>query len=254
LIKRKEPFMSRRNWYLMLGAILVALSAILYTIHFAIFKDSRHVFIYMLSDIAFLPLEVLFVTLIIDTLLGERDKRKSLEKMNMVIGAFFSEVGMELLRSICTVARGSEERRELFSISGKWTDRDFRAMGEALGKQEFKVDSKEVSLKDIKSLLVGKRDFMVRLLENPLLLEHETFTDLLWAVFHLTEELESRRDPSMLSDADYAHLSGDIGRAYNLLVREWLLYMRHLEKNYPYLFSLAVRMNPFNPDACAEIS
>jgi hypothetical protein len=152
------------------------------------------------------------------------------------------------------VARGSEERRELFSISGKWTDRDFRAMGEALGKQEFKVDSKEVSLKDIKSLLVGKRDFMIRLLENPLLLEHETFTDLLWAVFHLTEELEGRTDLSTLSDADYAHLSGDIGRAYNLLVREWLLYMRHLEKNYPYLFSLAVRMNPFNPDACAEIS
>ena len=109
-------------------------------------------------------------------------------------------------------------------------------------------------MNDIKNLLVGKRDFMIRLLENPLLLEHETFTDLLWAVFHLTEELEGRTDLSTLSDADYAHLSGDIGRAYNLLVREWLLYMRHLEKNYPYLFSLAVRMNPFNPDACAEIS
>lgn len=245
--------MSRRNWYLLLGAILVAFSAILYAIHFAIFKDSRHMFIYMLSDIAFLPLEVLFVTLIIDTLLSERDKRKSLEKMNMVIGAFFSEVGTELLRSICTVARGSEERRELFSVSGKWTDRDFRAMSEALGKQEFKVDSRQVNLEGIRGLLVRKRDFMVRLLENPLLLEHETFTDLLWAVFHLTEELDRRTDLSGLPEPDYVHLSGDIGRAYNLLVREWLLYMRHLEKNYPYLFSLAVRLNPFNPDACAEI-
>jgi hypothetical protein len=245
--------MSRRSWYLLLGAILVAFSAILYAINFAIFRDARHMFMYMWSEIAFLPLEVLFVTLIIDTLLSEREKRKSLEKMNMVIGAFFSEVGTELLSSICTVADGSEERKELFSISGEWRDTDFRRVGEALEELVFRVDSRRVNLAEIRSLLVGKRDFMVGLLENPILLEHETFTDLLWAVFHLTEELDLRADLSGLSDADNEHLSGDIGRAYNLLVREWLLYMKHLEKSYPYLFSLAVRLNPFNPDACAEI-
>ena len=245
--------MKRRNWYLLLGLALVVLSAILYLVHYSVFKDSHHIFIYMLGDMAFLPLEILFVTLIVAGLLDERDKRVALEKMNMVIGAFFSEVGTELLRSICTVARGSEERKELFSVSGKWTDSDFRRMTEALGEHEFKLDSRQLDLEKIKGLLVAKRDFMVRLLENPLLLEHETFTDLLWAVFHLTDELDLRADLSGLSDPDYAHLSGDLVRAYNLLVREWLLYMRHLEKSYPYLFSLAVRLNPFNPDACAEI-
>ena len=245
--------MSRRNWYLLLGAILVALSAILYAVHFAIFRDSNHMFLYMMSDIAFLPLEVLFVTLIIDSLLSERDKRLTLEKLNMVIGAFFSEVGTELLRSICTVADGSQEKRELFSISGEWKDNDFKRVNKEFAEEAFKVDSRQTDLEKLKGRLVGKRDFMVRLLENPMLLEHETFTDLLWAVFHLTEELDTRTGLSGLSDADYAHLSGDLGRAYNLLVREWLLYMRHLEKSYPYLFSLAVRLNPFNPDACAEI-
>ncbi|MCJ7653540.1 MAG: hypothetical protein MUO75_07560 [Actinobacteria bacterium] len=245
--------MSRRNWYLLLGAILVALSAILYSVHFAIFRDSNHMFLYMMSDIAFLPLEVLFVTLIIDSLLSERDKRLTLEKLNMVIGAFFSEVGTELLRSICTVADGSQEKRELFSVSGEWKDNDFKRVNKEFAEETFKVDSRQTDLEKLKGRLVGKRDFMVRLLENPMLLEHETFTDLLWAVFHLTEELDTRTGLSGLSDADYAHLSGDLGRAYNLLVREWLLYMRHLEKSYPYLFSLAVRLNPFNPDACAEI-
>ncbi|MBK5092470.1 MAG: hypothetical protein JJE48_03020 [Actinobacteria bacterium] len=244
--------MKRRNWYLLLGVAFVVLSATLYLIHYAVFRDPHHIFIYMLGDIAFLPLEVLFVTLIVAGLLDERDKRVTLEKMNMVIGAFFSEVGTGLLRSICTVARGSEERKELFSISGKWTDSDYKRMSEALGAQEFSVESRQLDLERVRSLLVAKRDFMVRLLENPLLLERETFTDLLWAVFHLAEELDSRADLSGLSDADYAHLSGDLGRAYNLIVREWLLYMRHLEKSYPYLFSLAVRLNPFNPDACAE--
>jgi len=29
--------------------------------------------------------------------------------------------------------------------------------------------------------------------------------------------------------------------------------MKHLKENYPYLFSQAVRINPFNPKACVEV-
>jgi len=85
------------------------------------------------------------------------------------------------------------------------------------------------------------------------LLEHESFTDLLWAVFHLTEELACRTNVKQLPDTDYAHLSGDIKRAYVLLISEWLAYMKHLKADYPYLFSLAVRTNPFDPNASVEV-
>jgi hypothetical protein len=101
--------------------------------------------------------------------------------------------------------------------------------------------------------LLEKRDFLLRLLENPNLLEHESFTDLLWAVFHLTEELAHRPKCRELHPRDREHLGKDIQRAYVLLIREWLGYMRHLKNNYPYLFSLAVRVNPFDPNASAEI-
>jgi hypothetical protein len=87
------------------------------------------------------------------------------------------------------------------------------------------------------------------LLENPNLLEHESFTELLWAVFHLTEETACRVDLKQLPDTDCQHLSGDIKRVYGLLISEWLAYMKHLRDNYPYLFHLAARTNPFNPDA-----
>ena len=53
----------------------------------------------------------------------------------------------------------------------------------------------------------------------------------------------------MMPDTDYKHLSGDIKRAYTLLIHEWLDYMKHLKDNYPYLFSLAMRTNPFDRDA-----
>jgi hypothetical protein len=101
---------------------------------------------------------------------------------------------------------------------------------------------------------MAKKQFLLSLLGNPNLLEHEAFTELLWAVFHLAEELGNRRDVSSLPQSDYDHLIGDIKRVYVLLGAEWLSYMRHLQENYPYLFSLAVRTNPFNPAARAEIA
>ena len=94
-----------------------------------------------------------------------------------------------------------------------------------------------------------KRDFLLRLLENPTLLEHEAFTDLLRAVFHLTEELQSRQSGIELPPNDYMHLAGDIKRVYSLLVQQWLDYMKYLKVNYPYLFSLAMRTNPFDQEA-----
>jgi hypothetical protein len=94
-------------------------------------------------------------------------------------------------------------------------------------------------------LLLDKRSFMLRMLENPNLLEHDTFTDMLLAVFHVTEELIARVDFTALPEPDTAHLTGDIKRALRTLLIQWLSHMEHLHSEYPYLYSLEVRRNPF---------
>ena len=111
-----------------------------------------------------------------------------------------------------------------------------------------------VDLVLLKGLLLDKRDFLLRLLENPVLLEHQSFTDLLRAVFHLTEELAYRNSVIDLPEADSLHLAGDIKRAYHLIVSEWISYMKYLKNNYPFLFSLAIRTNPFDPTASVVIT
>ena len=246
--------MRRERWYILFGAALIVCAALLYLLHYAIFRNAHHIYLYLLGDLAFLPLEVLVVALIVDTLLSGRDKRAALEKMNMVIGAFFSEVGTTLLGELCRFDPEADKKRSLFAQCGAWQDADFAHVRAGLGDTSFTCESRAGDLEPVRELLVAKRDFMVRLLENPMLLEHESFTDLLWAVFHLTEELASRPALSGLPGPDLEHLSGDMGRAYGLLAGQWLDYMRHLESAYPYLFSLAVRLNPFDPDAEATIS
>jgi hypothetical protein len=193
------------------------------------------------------------VTLIIHKLLTVREKRSMLKKLNMVIGSFFSEVGTHLLKTLSTFDRQSKDLIKDLVVDPNWSDADFAKAHKILIKYDFNIESKSGDLNGLKGFLSGKRNFLLRLLENPNLLEHDTFTDLLWAIFHLTEELIHRRDVNELPVTDYGHLSGDIKRAYSALMSEWLDYMKHLKHDYPYLFSLAVRTNPFNINASVEV-
>jgi hypothetical protein len=246
--------MKRLNWQILLGFFLIALSAFFYLIHYSIFKDVHHIFIYMIGDIAFVPIEVLMVTLIIHRLLNEREKRSMLKKLNMVIGAFFSEVGTQLLRSFYDFDTHANMIREDLVVSKDWTDKKFAHVLKHLKNYDYRIDSKNGSLEDLQRFLIGKRNFLLGLLENPNLLEHESFTELLWAVFHLTDEFAHRKNLKQIPDTDYEHLSGDMKRAYVLLIFEWLAYIKHLKSDYPYLFSLAIRTNPFDPNASPEVA
>jgi len=122
-----------------------------------------------------------------------------------------------------------------------------------LRSYKYDVEISKIDLDIIRNFLISKTDFLTLLLENPSLLEHESFTELLRAVFHLYEELRSRKNVKNLTQKDAEHIAGDIKRSYNLLVYEWLDYMQYLKNNYPYLFSLAIRLNPFDEKATPEI-
>lgn len=245
--------MKRFKWQITFGASLIALSAIVYFVQIEIFNRPRDTLFYLFQDFAFVPISVLVVTLIIDQLLRVREKRAILNKMNMVIGAFFSEVGTRLLKSFPDFDLHHDKIRGNLFVTNDWSEQEFSIVRKHLKNYDYKIESQRGNLEDLKSFLIEKRNFLLRLLENPNLLEHESFTDLLWAVFHLTEELACRVDVRQLPKTDYDHLSGDIKRAYILLISEWIAYMNHLKKDYPYLFSLAVRTNPFDPNASPEV-
>ena len=117
--------MKRIPWKIYLGLTLMALSLIFYLIHYAVFKDSHHIFLYLIGDIAFVFIQVLLVTMIIDQLLSRREKRSLLNKLNMVIGAFFSEVGTQLLKSFSDFASHEDQiKKDLFE-NNDWSNKTF---------------------------------------------------------------------------------------------------------------------------------
>jgi len=245
--------MKRISWQIVLGIVLIVLSAAVYVVHYLLFRDVHHILIYLVGDIAFVFIEVLLVTLIIHRLLGEREKRVMLEKMNMVIGTFFSEVGTALLVRFSSMDDQRKQLTSRLSSTKGFTMREFARIGKELKQHSFAIHPRSDTLVELKKFLMNKRDFLLQLLANPNLLEHDSFTNLLWGVFHLTDELSHRKNPESSPEPDLKHLGGDITRAYRLLVVEWLDYMLHLKNSYPYLFSLAMRTNPFDPEATPEV-
>lgn len=245
--------MKHLKWQIFLGIALIALSAIFYLIHYAIFRDAHHIILYLIGDIAFVFIEVLLVTLIIHQVLAYREKQLLLEKLNMIIGAFFSEVGKALLKTFSVFDPEAEKIRQSLVVTDRWTNEQFLAISRRLNAYNHNIDIRRGNLEPLKKMLVREREFLLRLLENQNLLEHDAFSNLLMAVFHLTEELESRPDCVQLSEADQKHIANDMKRVYSLLISEWLSYMKHLKEYFPYIFSFAMRTNPFDPDATPEV-
>jgi len=241
--------MQKIRWQILLGSFLILLSALFYFLHYAIFQDSHHIFIFLLSDLAFIPIEVLLVTLILHQLLSANEKKHILEKLNMLIGVFFSEIGTTLVTDFSDLDENLKEIKQKLIINNKWSKKDFYQLKLRLKKHNYKIKNTEINFTELKNFLHQKRNFLINLIENPYLLEHDTFTDLLLAIFHLVEELEHRENFNNLPKSDLEHLRGDIQRAYKLLVYEWVIYMQYMKKDYPYLFSLALRMNPFDQNA-----
>jgi hypothetical protein len=241
-------------WQGRVAAVFLVFAVAFNLIHYSVFRDAEYIFKFILAQLGFLPVSVYLVTVVINELLGRREKQAMLKKLNMVIGSFFSQVGTELLRLFSKKGPESGAPLKRLLVNADWKDAEYRNARTDLREFDNTIGRADIDWEKLRSFLTAEKQFLLSLLGNPNLLEHETFTELLWAVFHLAEELENRKQVSSLPESDYDHLIGDIKRVYVLLGSEWLSYMKHLQENYPYLFSLAVRTNPFNPAAKAEIA
>lgn len=233
--------------------ILAIISIGLYAAHLMIFKDVEHVTIFALSDLAFVPIEVICVTLIFHRVLDNNEKKKKISKLYMIIETFFSEVGTELLRAFAHNDKTLEKMDRLLNINCDWNDKEYKSLIKEIGAYEPDIHMNGADFEAIDMMLQECRPNLLSLLENPALLEHETFTELLMAVFHLAEELRLRYDFNNLTKTDNEHLTGDVKRAYVQLAIEWVDYTNHMRVHYPYLHSLCVRNNPFKPVREVEV-
>jgi hypothetical protein len=239
---------------LVAAVALLACSGAVYCVHDLVFDDAHHIFIFMLGDIAFVPIEVLLVVIIIERMLARHEKQQVLQKLNMVIGVFFTELGTRLLGDLTRCVTNGEDLQSHLAVDATWSARDYKNSLTFAHSFDYVVTPGSLNLNALRDTLQSKRDLLVNLLASPSLQEHERFTDLLWAVAHLMEELAARDSLEGLPQTDLDHIGNDVRRVYSLLTVEWLFYCQHLQTAYPYIFSIVVRTHPLQETPCAVVT
>lgn len=237
--------MKRLNIGFLLIVLLIVPSTLFYLLHYFIFKDFQYLLKDFISQLAFLPIYYLFTTLIIDNIWSRKEKLELNRKINMLIGVFFSEFGNEFIIFFQAFDTKFPEFSKNLLIDGTWSESKFSKAFQFINTFDFNVDIRNGDYYKLKNFLELKHPFLVSMLENQNILEHDTFTELMLAVFHLSQELKFRSSLEDSPPTDLNHISLDMKRAYELLVFEWLNYTRHIKSEYPYLYSLSIRKNPF---------
>jgi hypothetical protein len=245
--------MKRIRQYLALALVLSACSLAVFALQYRLFHDGKTAGFYLLQDLGFLPLQVMLVSLVLNALISRRERGERLHKMNMAIGVFFQEAGTSLLSQLLAFDQAGGECLRDLKVGQGWGPAEFKAALKAVENHEPRVRFHERRARSLKKFLNQKREVLLGPLENANLLEHEAFTDLLWAVNHLADEFFFRESLSRLPGADQRHLEGDMRRALKPLLAQWLVYARHLSEDYPYMYSLVIRTNPFDSDAKVEL-
>lgn len=247
--------MSKRlSWKVKFSILMVILIIVIYGSNYLVLGDAEHIISYVWTHLGFIPVDILLVAFLLDEIIEKKEKEAMLEKLDMLMSTFFSEVGNDLITQLSSVNKYKASTEYLKSIKN-WDEKDFdNKLAELKDSSiDFSADiipeEREEFLENLRDLLVDKREFIINLINNPNLLEKEEFTGLIQAILHLDEELEHRKDFALVNDADFGHLNGDMQRVYNILIHEWVYYLKYLYKHHPYMIALIIRTNPFDENA-----
>lgn len=240
--------MKKHKQTILLGIALIGLSVILHGFHYVIFKDLHHIMIFLVADIAFIPLEVFFVSVVLERIIEKRDERQITKKLNMLIGLFYQEVGNYVLTHFVTADEDLAPDEIDAAIDFKWNASKYEQLTRCIMAHKYHVSMPLIDLHELNDKLTTHKALIVNLITNPTIHEHGPFSEVLMSLFHLADELKTR-PLDALSKEDMDHLKVDIDRVYRFLAEEWVAYMSHLQVDYPYLFLTAVKYNPFDKRA-----
>lgn len=228
--------MKKLKHYFIISIILVVLSAIMFLIHYLVFGQAVNTAYYSLMNLCFIPINSLVVTIILESLIDYKAKQERMEKLNMLVGIFFTEVGSKLMHLI--ISADNNAKNYIVSFE------DLSKVKSQIDKHDYKINMDDINIEAIKSVLVQNSNLFINLISNENILQHEIFTDLIMSVIHLRDEIIFMEN-DIHGELDKRHLENDIIRVYKNITIQWVHYLEYLNKFYPFLYNNAIRVNPF---------
>lgn len=210
-------------------SVLLAISACIYGMQILIFKDVRNTEFYIFQDMAFIPISIAITTVVVGELLDINNKRDSRQKTRMLTSTFFSDIGFELMSMLALVSNIDEELLHTINDTELSESDKITAI-----KNSILTVNADMGIYTIISdvIIASKTDILI-LSSNPMLYDHEYFSDLLWELLHLMDEFRLRGDYVKLTPNDLTELNSDFAQVLELLLINWVVNAKYLKETYP---------------------
>ncbi|MBR5391125.1 MAG: hypothetical protein IK141_07525 [Clostridia bacterium] len=202
--------------------VLVICSLILYVVHYLIFRDFHHIAIFFVHDLAFLPLEVILVSLGLDRLIESTHENEIKSKTSIIETLFFNESGSRILRYLIRFDPDAKKLATMLNLSMDWRPSNYAAAGRQLKLYPFELDADRLDFYGIHYHLNEHMAFYRNILENPAMTQSNRFTEMVMNIYLLGEELEGRTDLYNLAEADRRFLGELLRQIYRELTEYWL--------------------------------
>lgn len=220
-----------------IAAGLVGLSSLLYTMDYLIIGDFTGITKYFAHHIAFLPIHALVLGILIEEILVWREKREKKRKLNLFLGIFFRQMGVDFYVAMAAMVKNREELDKLTIVNKQWDHRRFKKAHQTLQQFNFQMDSDPAKLATVFSILQKRETEIMDMTRNPNLWDFEELYRALVALFHLIEESRFRGRERLFIPGVREHLAQDVGKALKMLLSLWLHYLEFLKVTHPVLFS-----------------
>ncbi len=237
ILQNKGEFMNNRTLKRIVLALLL-ISAVIYLLQILIFHDPETTAFYIFQDFAFMPVTIAIATLMVGEVMDAQEKKSRIEKTRMLTSTFFSGVGVALSKTLFEIAEPKEEIRDILGLrcSCNTELEEAQARIQAL---PLHISLTGNTYNRIMEQIRGERSSLMTMASNPLLFEHEDFTELLWSLFHLMDEYQLRGSFETLSAEDLKHLNQDMEKMFRQLLLNYVANAMYLRQTYPHLYSSA---------------
>ena len=155
---------NERSWKIRFAIIMFVLAVVIFLARYLIFGDGEEIIAYLWKHIGFIPIDILIVAFLLEGIMGKKEHEAILEKIDMLMGTFFSEIGNDLLAELSKVNKNKINTENLKDIRN-WEEKDFDKKMKELKENglDFKADippeEREEFLTNIHSILMEKREF-----------------------------------------------------------------------------------------------
>lgn len=157
--------MNKKLYYLLMILLFTTLSVTMYSIQTLLFHDPKNTVFYLFQDLAFVPVQALIATLLLNRFVDLIQRMQTRKKLHVIVSAFFSELGTAIVCMFAELNDNNQEFTDQVDILKASEAADTRKARNELKSKinefPFQISATPERLAAMSQLLVEKKSFMM---------------------------------------------------------------------------------------------